>query len=452
MKTVYECNECAATTPKWQGQCPNCGQWNSLLEVSKNSKQKKSSVGYAGASPDLLSLNEINIENKSRTQTGSKELDRVLGSGLVDGSVILIGGDPGIGKSTLLLQTLCQLCKNNQGLYVSGEESLQQIALRAKRLQVAETTLKLMAETNIEAIEHSAKKLKPRFVVIDSIQTMFTEELTAAPGSISQVRQATAQIVRLAKETGIIIFIIGHVTKEGALAGPRVLEHMVDTVLYFEGQKDSRFRVIRAFKNRYGAANEIGVFSMQESGLKDVTNPSRLFLSHHESNLPGSIIFATMEGSRPLLIEVQALVDESNGGGHSRRITQGFDSARLNLLLAVLNRHGDIPTYNYDIYINIVGGVKVTEPGIDLAVIFAILSSLKNKVIEQTTCVFGEIGLSGEIRPVHSGLERLLEAQKHGLKKAITPKGNHPKEQLLNFNCEPVSNLSEVMAFFQEKL
>lgn len=451
MKTVFECQQCAATSPKWQGQCPNCLAWNSLDEVVVNkTNSKQQNVGYAGEVATLCDLDDIKVEALKRTPSGSKELDTVLGGGLVEGSVILIGGDPGIGKSTLLLQTMSELSQKDKSLYVSGEESMQQIALRAKRLSVKPKDLKLLAQTHIEAIEHLFNQLKPKFIVLDSIQTMYSDTLSAAPGSVSQVRQVTAQIVKLAKKTGTIVFIIGHVTKEGALAGPRVLEHMVDTVLYFEGQKDSRFRLIRAFKNRYGGANEIGVFAMTETGLKDVSNPSKLFLNHHEKNLPGSVIFATLEGTRPLLIEVQALVDEAHG--NSRRITQGFDSGRLNLLLAVLNRHGDIPTHHLDIYINVVGGVKITEPGIDLAVLLAVISSLKNKSIPTELCIFGEVGLSGEVRPVHSGLERLIEAKKHGLKKALIPKGNCPKEKLEGLTIHPIKTIDELIQWVNDNL
>lgn len=453
MKRQFQCQQCAHTLGQWQGQCPGCLTWNTLEEISvkKSNHAINKKVGYAGESAQVVALKDIEVINTPRTETGSKELDRVLGGGLVPGSVVLIGGDPGIGKSTLLLQTLCHLSQSAQTLYVSGEESLAQIALRAKRLQLKAESLQLVAETQIEAIAHLCSQKKPQVLVIDSIQTIYSESLSAAPGSVSQVRESTALLVRLAKASGISIFIIGHVTKEGALAGPRVLEHMVDSVLYFEGQKDSRFRLIRAFKNRYGAANELGVFAMTDTGLKGVNNPSALFLTRHESNLSGSVIYAGFEGSRPLLIEVQALVDD-NHGGNARRLTQGVDTQRLNLLLAVLNRHGEVPTYDKDIFINLVGGVKMSETGIDLAMLAAIISSLKDKALDPRLVIFGEVGLSGEVRPVQSGSERINEAIKHGFKKAVIPKANCPKSKPDGIKLYPVNTLAEMIDLLREEM
>lgn len=452
MKKVYQCQQCGHKHSQWQGQCPACLKWNTLIEamINKPNANQQRNIGYAGETSKIVTLEQIPLSQVARTPTGSKELDRVLGGGLVPGSVVLIGGDPGIGKSTLLLQALCYLSEQKSALYISGEESLQQVALRAKRLNLNARKLKLYAETNLLNILKTTEVEKPSFLVIDSIQTCFTDNLSAAPGSVSQLRECTALLVRLAKARDICIFVIGHVTKEGALAGPRVLEHMVDTVLYFEGQKDARFRVIRAFKNRYGAANEIGVFAMMTEGLKGVANPSALFLQREEKILPGSIILATLEGSRPLLIEVQALVD-TNHSGQGKRVSIGFDNQRLVLLLAVLNRHGSLSTFSQDIFINIVGGVKITETGIDLPVLIAIISSLKNQSIDKTLVAFGEIGLSGEIRPIQSGLERLQEAYKHGFKKAIIPKANQAKQTIDGMKLYPVSHIQEVIDLLREE-
>lgn len=388
-------------------------------------------------------IDEVVINAESRMDCGVSELNRVLGGGLVDGSVVLIGGDPGIGKSTLLLQTLANLSQYYSVLYVTGEESLQQVAMRAKRLQLPVSGLKLLAETQVETIIAHAQKEKPRVMVIDSVQTIFTDTISSAPGGVSQVRESAAQLVRFAKMTNTAVFLVGHVTKEGALAGPRVLEHMVDSVLYFEGQSDSRFRVIRAIKNRFGAVNELGVFAMTDKGLKEVSNPSAIFLSRQPEQTPGSVIMVTWEGSRPMLVEVQALVDEAHGQ-QAKRVTAGLEHNRLAILLAVLHRHGGVATYDQDVFINVVGGVKVTETGSDLALLAAVVSSLRDRVIDKETIIFGEVGLAGEIRPVQSGQERLREAAKHGFKRAIVPFANAPK-QTGTMEVEPVKHLQEVL-------
>jgi len=368
----------------------------------------------------------------------------VLGGGLVDGSVVLIGGDPGIGKSTILLQTLCALAEQLAALYVTGEESQQQVAMRARRLELPQERLKVMTETCIETIIATAKRERPRVMVIDSIQTIFTEQLQSAPGGVAQVRESTALLVRYAKQSGTAIFLVGHVTKEGALAGPRVLEHMVDTVLYFEGEADGRLRLLRAVKNRFGAVNELGVFGMTDKGLKEVANPSAIFLTRSGGDVPGSVVMATWEGTRPLLVEVQALVDSSHLG-NPRRVSLGLDPNRLAMLLAVLHRHGGIASYDQDVFLNVVGGVKVLETAADLALLAAVVSSLHAKPLSQDLLVFGEVGLSGEVRPVPSGQERLKEAAKHGFKRAIIPKANAPKTAPPGFTLIPVTRLGEVL-------
>ena len=378
------------------------------------------------ASSQLQKLSSIKAADIERTPTGISEFDRVLGGGLVEGGVVLIGGDPGIGKSTLLLQVLCHLGKSAQAIYVSGEESPQQIAMRAKRLGLDASQVELLAEINLEKILATLQTHKPNIAVIDSIQTVYSEALQSAPGSVAQVRECSAQLTRLAKQLGITVILVGHVTKEGSLAGPRVLEHIVDTVLYFEGDQNSSFRLIRAFKNRFGAVNELGVFAMTEHGLREVSNPSALFLSHHEDQVAGSCITVTMEGTRPLLIEIQALVDESHAPS-PKRLATGLEQNRLAMLLAVLNRHAGIPCFDQDVFINAVGGVKIAEPAVDLAVILSIVSSLKNKPLESKLIVFGEVGLAGEVRPVQGGQMRLKEAAKLGFTKAIVPKANAPK-------------------------
>jgi DNA repair protein RadA/Sms len=445
-KTRFVCNQCAAVFSQWAGQCTQCGVWNAISEesvapVSKNAR----SGSYANQRSIVTFVEDVVLDCEVRMDCGLSELNRVLGGGLVDGSVVLIGGDPGIGKSTLLLQTLANLSLQQKILYVTGEESLQQVAMRAKRLQLPLAGLRLLAETQVESIIAHAQKELPRVIVIDSVQTIFTDTISSAPGGVSQVREAAAQLVRFAKMTQTAVFLVGHVTKDGALAGPRVLEHMVDCVLYFEGQSDSRFRVIRAIKNRFGAVNELGVFAMTDRGLKEVSNPSAIFLSRQPEPIPGSAVMVTWEGTRSMLVEIQALVDEA-AGSQSKRVTAGLEHNRLAILLAVLHRHGGIATFDQDVFINVVGGVKVTETGSDLALLAAVVSSLRNRIFPSDTIIFGEIGLAGEIRPVQSGQERLKEAIKHGFKRAIIPFANAPK-QPLGIDVEPVKHLQEMLGF-----
>ncbi|MGQ7815656.1 DNA repair protein RadA [Metapseudomonas furukawaii] len=446
-KRMYGCTECGSTFPKWAGQCADCGAWNTLVETVLEGAAASSSNGrggWAGQQTQIKTLAEVSVEEMPRFSTASNELDRVLGGGLVDGSVVLIGGDPGIGKSTILLQTLCNIAARFPALYVTGEESQQQVAMRARRLGLPEDKLKVMTETCIETIIATARMEKPKVMVIDSIQTIFTEQLQSAPGGVSQVRESAALLVRFAKQSGTAIFLVGHVTKEGALAGPRVLEHMVDTVLYFEGESDGRLRLLRAVKNRFGAVNELGVFGMTDKGLKEVSNPSAIFLTRAQESVPGSVVMATWEGSRPMLVEVQALVDTSHLA-NPRRVTLGLDQNRLAMLLAVLHRHGGIPTYDQDVFLNVVGGVKVLETASDLALIAAIISSLRNRPLPHDLLVFGEVGLSGEVRPVPSGQERLKEAAKHGLKRAIVPRGNAPKESPAGLQVIAVTRLEQAL-------
>ncbi|MCL5260987.1 MAG: DNA repair protein RadA [Gammaproteobacteria bacterium] len=443
-KIIYTCQKCGAQFPKWVGLCTDCGAWNSIVE-DVVIKQNSRFAGYAAtASNTVVNLLDVKLDSVPRFNAEISELDRVLGGGLVVGSVVLVGGDPGIGKSTLLLQALCNLGKEHSVLYVTGEESLQQIAMRARRLELPQDKLKLLAETQVERIMAIASEQKPQVMVIDSIQTIYTEVLQSAPGGVGQVRESAAQLVRFAKQSGTALFIVGHVTKEGTLAGPRVLEHMVDCVLYFEGDKDSRYRVIRATKNRFGAVNELGVFAMTDRGLREVSNPSAIFLSHYEKQVAGSSVMVTWEGSRPLLVEVQALVDESHLM-NPKRVTVGLDLNRLAMLLAVLHRHGGVPTYNQDVFINVVGGVRVTETGADLALLLAVLSSMRDRPLDPNLIVFGEVGLAGEIRPVQSGQERLKAAVKHGFKKAIVPKANTPKKPLSEIEVIAVQTLSEAL-------
>lgn len=442
VKTCFVCSQCATSFSQWSGLCTQCGAWNTITEEQKTQSSPRM-AHYANQRSVVTSLTEVVIDHQTRMDCGLSELNRVLGGGLVDGSVVLIGGDPGIGKSTVLLQTLANLSTYHNVLYVTGEESLQQIAMRAQRLQLPLTGLRLLAETQVETILHHAKQEQPRVMVIDSIQTLFTETISSAPGGVSQVREAAAVLVRYAKMTGTAVFLVGHVTKEGALAGPRVLEHMVDCVLYFEGQSDSRYRVIRAVKNRFGAVNELGVFAMTDRGLKEVANPSAIFLSKQPEPMPGSAVMVTWEGSRPLLVEVQALVDEAHGQ-QPRRVTAGLEHNRLAILLAVLHRHGGIATYDQDVFLSVVGGVKVMETACDLAVMAAMVSSFRNRIFNPQTVIFGEVGLAGEIRPVPCGQERLREASKHGFKSAIVPLGNAPK-QFKDMDVFPVRHVQEVL-------
>jgi DNA repair protein RadA/Sms len=447
-RTAYVCNQCGAEYSKWQGQCDSCGAWNTLsefvVESAKAPVQRR--AGYAGdESPRIVTLTDVATQAEARTKVGIGELDRVLGGGLVDGSVVLVGGDPGIGKSTLLLQAIGALGDRLKTLYVTGEESLAQIASRSQRLGLRLDTLRCLAETCVERIVENAQKDTPRVLVIDSIQTIWSELLTAAPGSVSQVRESAARLVRFAKETGTSIFLVGHVTKEGGIAGPRVLEHMVDAVLYFEGETGSRFRILRAFKNRFGAVNELGVFAMGDKGLREVPNPSAIFLSTHSAPTPGSAVMVTREGTRPLLVEVQALVDQSPLS-NPRRVTLGLEQNRLAMLLAVLHRHGGLAVYDQDVFVNIVGGIRVQETAADLPVLLAVLSSFRDKPLPDKLVAFGEVGLSGEIRPVPNGEERLREAATHGFLKAIVPKANAPKNlKLGDMHIVPVQRLSEAI-------
>ncbi|MBI2792390.1 MAG: DNA repair protein RadA [Gammaproteobacteria bacterium] len=444
-KTQYTCNDCGSLNPKWVGQCPDCGAWNTLTEVAMVKASASRWTGYAGAQEvALIPLPQISAIATKRLSTGLPELDQVLGGGVVEGSVILIGGDPGIGKSTLLLQALANVPDPTKALYVTGEESLQQVSLRAKRLGVGDAPIKLLAETQVETIIALATTHQPKIMVIDSVQTIFTQTLQSAPGSVSQVRESAAHLVRFAKQSGISLYLVGHVNKDGAIAGPRVLEHMVDTVLYFEGEKDSRFRMVRAIKNRFGAVNELGIFAMTDKGLRGVSNPSAIFLSRNRFPAPGTVVMVTWEGSRPLLIEIQALVDDSHG--IPRRVTVGYDHNRLALLLAVLNRHGGIAMHQMDVFLNVVGGVKITETGADLAILVAVLSSFRNKIIDNASAFFGEIGLGGELRPVPGGQERILEAAKHGFKRIIVPKANAPRQKCDDIEVIAVNSLSEALA------
>ena len=447
LKMLYVCSSCGASKSKWAGQCGDCGEWNTMMETTPQPATNRAGFapGISGHAR-IQSLHEVELETEERTQTGIGELDRVLGGGLVHGSVTLIGGDPGIGKSTLLTQTMAALSGSLPCLYVTGEESLQQVSLRARRLGLTQNGLDLLSATCVENIITLASRQKPRVMVIDSIQTIYTETLASAPGAVGQVRESAAQLVRFAKQSGTALFLVGHVTKEGTLAGPRVLEHMVDTVLYFEGDSGERYRMIRAVKNRFGAVNELGVFAMTDTGLKPVNNPSAIFLSRHDEPVPGSIITVIREGSRPLLIEVQALVDESHSA-NPRRICLGLDANRLNMLLAVMHRHGGIALFDQDVFVNVVGGVRVTETGADTALLLAALSSFRNRPLPTHLVSFGEIGLAGEIRPVPNGQERLREAAKHGFRHAIVPEANMPKksEAIEGLHIKPVQRVSELM-------
>ena len=449
-KSIYTCTECGGQSLKWQGQCPHCNAWNTLLETI--SEATSSGVGnrYSALAADgkLQTLAEVEALEVPRAPTGVAELDRVLGGGLVEGAVVLIGGDPGIGKSTLLLQALAHMSTSQKVLYVSGEESPQQIALRAKRLALNASAVGLLAEINLEKIISLLKREQPKVAVIDSIQTVYSEALQSAPGSVAQVRECAAQLTRYAKQSGTSMIFVGHVTKEGALAGPRVLEHMVDTVLYFEGETSSSFRLVRAFKNRFGAVNELGVFAMTEKGLREVSNPSALFLSHHVQEVPGSCVMVTQEGTRPLLVEIQALVDEAHAP-NPRRLSVGLEQNRLAMLLAVLHRHAGIACFDQDVFVNAVGGVRITEPAADLAVLLAIVSSLKNKPLPEKMVVFGEIGLAGEVRPVQRGQERLKEAAKLGFTRAVIPKANKPKQTIAGMEIVAVGRLEEAVANFR---
>lgn len=443
-KTHYSCTECGGVSNKWAGKCPSCGQWNTLVETVIETVGNRFSAqpqSLAQTAP-VMTLADIEAVDVPRFGTGIEEFDRVLGGGLVPGGVALIGGDPGIGKSTLLLQALANVSKFKKVLYVSGEESGAQIALRARRLAVETRDLKLQAEIQLEKILATLQEHQPEVVVIDSIQTIYSDALSSAPGSVAQVRECAAQLTRMAKLTNITIIMVGHVTKEGALAGPRVLEHIVDTVLYFEGDTHSNFRLVRAFKNRFGAVNELGVFAMTEKGLKGVSNPSALFLSQHDNQVAGSCVMVTQEGTRPLLVEIQALVDASHVP-NARRLSVGLEQNRLAMLLAVLHRHAGIAAFDQDVFINAVGGVKITEPAADLAVLLAINSSMRSKPLPRGLVVFGEVGLAGEIRPAPRGQDRLKEAAKLGFTIAMIPKANAPKQAIDGMRVVAVERIEE---------
>jgi len=443
-KTIYACSECGGQSVKWQGQCPHCHEWNTLVETIAEAAAPKRFSGLAQPSQVVL-LSDVEAAEESRLATGIGEFDRVLGGGLVPGAVVLIGGDPGIGKSTLLLQALCRMSAQYSVLYVSGEESAAQVALRAKRLALDASATRVLAEINVEKILAATASVKPMIAVMDSIQTLYSEQLQSAPGSVAQVRECAAQLTRFAKASGTVVVLVGHVTKEGAIAGPRVLEHMVDTVLYFEGDTHSSFRLVRAIKNRFGAVNEIGVFAMGDKGLRGVSNPSALFLSRHGEQVAGSCICVTQEGTRPLLVEVQALVDEAHAP-NPRRLTVGLEQNRLALLLAVLHRHAGIACFDQDVFVNAVGGVRISEPAADLAVLLAVVSSLKNRPLSDKLVVFGEVGLAGEVRPVQRGQERLKEAAKLGFKQALIPAANAPKQATPGIEVHAVSRIDEAVA------
>ncbi|MBP7565047.1 MAG: DNA repair protein RadA [Burkholderiaceae bacterium] len=432
-KSIYTCSECGGTSPRWLGKCPSCGAWNTLVETAADSpsggKNRLSSPQFASlaGTAEVAALSEIEATDVARTPTGIGELDRVLGGGIVEGGVVLIGGDPGIGKSTLLLQALDALARAQlPTLYVTGEESGAQVALRARRLGLAGSPVGVLAEIQLEKILATIDARRPAVAVIDSIQTVYSDQLTSAPGSVAQVRECAAHLTRAAKSSGTAIVLVGHVTKEGALAGPRVLEHMVDTVLYFEGDTHSSFRLVRAIKNRFGAVNEIGVFAMTEKGLKGVANPSAIFLSQHSEPVPGSCVLVTLEGTRPLLVEIQALVD--SGGPSPRRLSVGLERDRLAMLLAVLHRHAGVACMDQDVFVNAVGGVRISEPAADLAVMLSITSSLRGKALPKGFIAFGEVGLAGEVRPAPRGQERLREAAKLGFSVAVVPRANAPKK------------------------
>ena len=447
-KVAYVCNECGAEFSRWQGQCGECKAWNTITEIRLGPSaitQKGSRAGYAGElSSKVQTLSDVSLAELPRISSGYKELDRVLGGGIVPGSARLIGGHPGAGKSTLLLQTMCSLAERMPVLYVTGEESLQQVAMRAHRLGLPNDKLRMLSETSVEQICHLALQEKPAVMVIDSIQVMHVADVSSSPGSVSQVRESAAQLTRFAKQHQVAIFMVGHVTKDGTLAGPKVLEHCVDCSVLLEGDADSRFRTLRCQKNRFGAINELGVFAMTSQGMKEVSNPSAIFLNRGEAESAGSVVMVIWEGTRPLLVELQALVDYSQLA-NPRRLAVGAEHNRLAMLLAVMHRHGGIQMADQDVFINVVGGVKVDETSADLALIAAMVSSFRDKPIPKDLIIFGEVGLSGEIRPVPSGMERLQEAAKHGFRQAIIPKANMPKHEITGIKIMPVTNLQEAI-------
>ena len=449
-KTAYVCNDCGAEFSRWQGQCSACKAWNTISEVrlisASNSAKNDRFSGYAGETrAKIQTLSEISLQETPRFTSGFKELDRVLGGGIVPGSAILIGGHPGAGKSTLLLQVMCGLAKNMTALYVTGEESLQQVAMRANRLNLPTDKLNMLSETSVEQICNLADQLKPQIIVVDSIQVMHLSDIQSSSGSVAQVRECASFLTRYAKTRQVTIIMVGHVTKDGTLAGPKVLEHAIDCSLLLEGEADSRFRTLRSHKNRFGAVNELGVFGMTEQGLREVKNPSAIFLSRGDEQTPGSSVMVLWEGTRPLLVEIQALVDHSMLA-NPRRVAVGLEQNRLALLLAVLHRHGGLQMSDQDVFVNVVGGVKVGETGADLALLLALISSFRNRPLPQDLVVFGEVGLAGEIRPVTSGQERISEAAKHGFKRAIVPFANKPKSAVENMEVFTVKKLADALA------
>ncbi|HQQ75180.1 MAG TPA: DNA repair protein RadA [Pseudomonadales bacterium] len=448
-RSAFVCNDCGADYTKWAGQCGACGGWNTLSEVrlggssSRIAGARKS--GFAGAAgSNVQTLDQIAVQEQPRIPTGSAEFNRVLGGGLVPGSAVLIGGSPGAGKSTLLLQLLCTLAREQACLYVTGEESLQQVAMRARRLGLPTDKLQVLSETNIESLLVIAESSRPAVMVVDSIQVMHWPELPSAPGSVAQVRECAALLTRFAKQTGTVLILVGHVTKDGSLAGPKVLEHMIDASIMLDSTDDSRFRTLRSHKNRFGAVNELGVFAMTEQGLREVSNPSAIFLSRGDEIASGSVVMVVWEGTRPLLVEIQALVD-TNAYGNPRRVAVGLDQNRLAMLLAVLHRHGGLMLGDQDVFVNVVGGVKVNETSADLASLLAMVSSFRNRPLPRDLVVFGEVGLSGEIRPVPSGQERIREAAKHGFRRAIVPAANHAKEAMGDMIITGVKTLAEAL-------
>ena len=444
-KTVYVCSDCGSESAKWQGQCGDCKAWNTMTRLSiEDTARSARKQGFAGQLAAASILGEVSAQDVPRLATGSGEFDRVLGGGLVPGSAVLISGSPGAGKSTLLIQTLCKLAEQHSALYITGEESLAQIAMRARRLQLPVGKLNVMAQTNVEAICATWDDMKPKLIVIDSIQVMYLDGVESAPGGVAQVRESASMLIQHAKRTDTILLLVGHVTKEGNLAGPRVLEHMIDCFVMLEGENDSRYRTLRASKNRFGAVNELGIFAMTEKGLAEVSNPSAIFLSRGEEAAPGSIVMVVWEGTRPLLVEAQALVDAS-ALGNPRRVAVGFEQNRLAMLLAVLHRHGGLQVGDQDVFVNAVGGIRVTETSSDLALLLAVVSSFRDKALPMDLICFGEVGLSGEIRPVPNGQDRLREAAKHGFRHAIVPKANLPKQPIKGMQITGVSKLQEAL-------